>query len=249
MKLTSTRAVVTGGASGLGLATAEALLAGGARVAILDLRASVAPESLPAAVPRFDVDVSQPAAVDEAMQAAARAMAGITLAVNCAGIVHGQRLLGRAGPHGHAAFTRVIAVNLIGSFNVCRAAAALMQDNRPDPGGERGLIINTSSIAAFDGQVGQAAYAAAKGGVASLTLPLARELASSGIRVMAIAPGLFDTPMMAAIPDAVRADLSARTPFPKRLGAASEFANLVCHIVQNPMLNGGVIRLDGGLRM
>jgi len=249
MKLGSTRAVITGGASGLGLATTEALLAGGAQVSILDLQATEAQAAMASAMHRFDVDVSDQAAVDEAMVAAAQAMGGITLAVNCAGIVHGERLLGREALHSREAFARVVDVNLYGSFNVCRAAADLMQDNPPDGGGERGVIINTSSIAAFDGQIGQAAYAAAKGGIASLTLPLARELGTFGIRVMAIAPGLFDTPMTATIPAAVRADLSARTPFPKRLGAASEFAALVCHIVRNPMLNGSLIRLDGGLRM
>jgi len=169
--------------------------------------------------------------------------------INCAGIAIGQRVLGREGPHDLGAFNRVLQVNLVGSFNVIRLAAAAMSAQEPDEGGERGVMVNTASVAAFDGQVGQAAYSASKGGIAAMTLPVARELARFGIRVMTIAPGIFDTPMMAGMPEKTRQSLGEQVPFPSRLGRPEEYAALARHIIENPMLNGEVIRLDGALRM
>ncbi|MFH0341207.1 MAG: SDR family NAD(P)-dependent oxidoreductase [Chromatiales bacterium] len=252
MRLCEATAIVTGGASGLGWAAARRLLEAGARVAILDIRPAPAePLAEPSSNgPLFlETDVTSEAAVDRAFEVAAEQLGGISLAVNCAGIVQAQRVLGAERLLDQAEFARVIAINLIGAFTVCRAAANCMQHNAPNAEGERGLIINTASIAAYEGQIGQAAYAASKGGVVSLTLPLAREFAALGIRVMAIAPGLFDTPMLAGLPQKARAGLADQVPFPKRLGSPGEFAALVCHIYENPMLNGEVIRLDGALRM
>ncbi|MGH8509518.1 MAG: SDR family NAD(P)-dependent oxidoreductase [Gammaproteobacteria bacterium] len=252
MRLCDAKAIVTGGASGLGLAAVRRLLEAGARVAILDVQPAPA-EPLPG--PRsegplfLETDVTSEAAVDRAFGIAAEQLGGITLAVHCAGIVQAQRVLGAERLLSQVEFARVIGVNLIGAFTVCRAAANLMQHNAPNAEGERGVLINTASIAAYEGQIGQAAYAASKGGVVSLTLPLAREFAALGIRVMAIAPGLFDTPMLAGLPEKARAGLALHVPFPKRLGSPREFAALVCHIYENPMLNGEVIRLDGALRM
>ncbi len=252
MRLCDAKALVTGGGSGLGWAVATRLLEAGARVAILDIRpapAELPPEAGSNGPLVLEIDVTSEAAVDRAFESCAEKFGGITLAVNCAGIVQAQRVLGAGRLLGQAEFARVIAVNLIGAFTVCRAAANRMQHNAPNAEGERGVIINTASIAAYEGQIGQAAYAASKGGVASLTLPLAREFAALGIRVMAIAPGLFDTPMLASLPEKARAGLALHVPFPKRLGNPREFAALVCHIYENPMLNGEVIRLDGALRM
>jgi NAD(P)-dependent dehydrogenase (short-subunit alcohol dehydrogenase family) len=182
--------------------------------------------------------------------AAAGTRGGLAVAVSCAGIAPAERVLGRQGPHSLARFTGVVQVNLVGTFNVTRLAAEAMAGNQPvGDDGERGVIVNTASVAAFDGQIGQAAYSASKAGVAGMTLPLARELARAGIRVMAIAPGIFDTPMLAAMPDQVRASLGAQVPFPSRLGRPEEYAALVRHIVENPMLNGETIRLDGAIRM
>ncbi|MBA3494531.1 MAG: SDR family NAD(P)-dependent oxidoreductase [Gammaproteobacteria bacterium] len=252
MNLRDAKAIVTGGGSGLGLAVARRLVEAGARVAILDIQPAPAE---PLAEPSSDgllfleTDVTSEAAVDRAFAIASERLGGISLAVNCAGIVQAQRVLGAERLLSQAGFARVIAVNLIGTFTVCRAAANLMQHNAPNAEGERGVIINTTSIAAYEGQIGQAAYAASQGGVASLTLPLAREFAALGIRVMAIAPGLFDTPMLAGLPEKARAGLVEHVPYPKRLGSPREFAALVCHIYENPMLNGEVIRLDGALRM
>ena len=246
MRLQEARAVVTGGASGLGLAVAERLVELGARVVVLDLRPSVA---LPPGAAYVEADVGSEAAADRAMAEAVDVLGGLTLAVNCAGISHRGRVVGREGPMAQMDFARVVAVNLIGTFLVCRAAATVMQHNDPEPDGERGVIVNTASVAAFDGQIGQVAYAASKGGVVSLTLPLARELASFGVRVVCIAPGVFETPMVASLTETVRAGLLNQVPFPKRFGAPAEFAALCCHIYENPMLNGAVIRLDGALRM
>jgi NAD(P)-dependent dehydrogenase (short-subunit alcohol dehydrogenase family) len=244
--------VVTGGASGLGAATVRMLVAGGAHVVIADL-AREAGEALAADLgerARFvPTDVTSEADGQAAVALAGAAFGGLHGLVNCAGVAPSERVLGRAGPHGLAAFTRTVAINLVGTFNMLRLAAALIAEAAPDAGGERGVIVNTASIAAFDGQIGQAAYAASKAGVAGLTLPVARELARFGIRVVTIAPGIFETPMMAAMSDEVRASLGAAVPFPSRLGKPAEFAALVRHICENPMLNGEVIRLDGALRM
>jgi len=249
MQIEGTNALVAGGASGLGAATARALREAGANVTIADVdaeRGGVLAEELGA---RFvAADVTDEAQVHAAVEAAA-GEDGLRVSVSCAGIGPAEKTAGRKGPHDLALFERVIAINLIGSFNVLRLAAAKMLDNAPDDEGQRGVHINTASIAAFDGQIGQVAYAASKGGIVGLTLPAARDLAQSGIRVCAIAPGLFDTPLLAGLPDDVRASLGRSVPNPPRLGRPEEYAALALHIVSNPMLNGEVIRLDGALRM
>ena len=252
MRIEDSVFVVTGGASGLGAATVRLLAAEGARVVIADL-AREAGEALVAelgACARFaPTDVTSEADAEAAVALARSAFGGLHGLVNCAGVAPSERVLGRAGPHGLANFARTVGINLVGTFNMLRLAAALIAEGAPDAGGERGVIVNTASVAAFDGQIGQAAYAASKAGVAGLTLPVARELARFGIRVVTIAPGIFETPMMAAMSDEVRASLGAAVPFPSRLGKPAEFAALVRHICENPMLNGEVIRLDGALRM
>jgi len=253
MKIENATAVVTGAASGLGLATARALHARGARVALLDL----APEDAGKAVEKelgeralyLLADVSDGPSAQRAVEAAEQAFGPVRILVNCAGIAVAQKILGKEGPHDLAAFAKVIAVNLTGTFNLMRLCAAAMARAEPNEDGERGVIVNTASIAAFDGQIGQAAYAASKGAIVSMTLPAARELARNGIRVLTIAPGIFETPMLAKVPPAARATLAAEVPFPSRLGKPEEFAALVQHIVENPMLNGETIRLDGALRM
>jgi NAD(P)-dependent dehydrogenase (short-subunit alcohol dehydrogenase family) len=244
--------IVTGGGSGLGAATARMVAAGGGRVVIADVNRdageTVARELGEAA--RFvRVDVTEEADGAAAVAEAGRAFGGLHGLANCAGIAIAEKVLGREGPHRLDAFARVIAVNLVGTFNMIRLAAAAMAGNEPDEGGERGVIVNTASIAAYDGQIGQAAYAASKAGVAGLTLPVARELARAGIRVVTIAPGLFETPMMGALPAEVQDALGKSVPFPPRLGRPEEFAALVGHVCENAMLNGEVIRLDGALRM
>lgn len=241
--------LVTGGASGLGRSVAEGLSAAGGRVVIADLddRGSAVAEALGGRFLR--TDVAEAADGQAAVQTALDAYGRLDGLVTCAGIVSGGRVLGRDGPHDLDAFARTVRVNLIGTFNMVRLAAQAMTRHAPDGEGERGVIVATASIAAFDGQVGQAAYAASKGGVASLTLPLARELAAHAIRVVTIAPGLFETPMMAGLPEAVRGALGRAVPFPPRLGRPQEFAALVQHAIENAMLNGEVIRLDGALRM
>ncbi|KUM34163.1 SDR family NAD(P)-dependent oxidoreductase [Pseudomonas sp. EpS/L25] len=252
MRIDERTFLVTGAGSGLGAATAQALVAAGARVALLDLQAETVQaqaERLGGQAFALPVDVTDAEALTAAVEAILARWGGLHGAISCAGIVGGARILGRNGPHDLAAFARIVNVNLVGSFNVLRLAAAAMVESEADVGGERGVIINTASIAAFEGQVGQAAYAASKGGVASLTLPAARELAGQGIRVMTIAPGVFETPMMAGMTPEVREALAANVPFPPRLGRGEEFAALVRHIIENPMLNGEVIRLDGALRM
>jgi NAD(P)-dependent dehydrogenase (short-subunit alcohol dehydrogenase family) len=244
--------LVSGGASGLGAATAQMLVAAGAKVMLVDMNADAVAakarqlgDNARSAV----ADISQEAAAEAAVNAAVEAFGGLHGLVNCAGIVRGEKILGKTGPHGLASFAQVINVNLIGSFNLLRLAAAAIAETEANEEGERGVIINTASVAAFDGQIGQAAYAASKGAIASLTLPAARELARFGIRVMTIAPGIFETPMMAGMTPEVRASLAAGVPFPPRLGKPSEYAGLVRHIIENSMLNGEVIRLDGALRM
>ena len=242
--------LVSGGASGLGAASAEMLVAAGAKVMLVDLNAeAVAAKAQQLGCQSVVADISQEAAAQAAVQAALSAFGALHGLVNCAGIVRGEKILGKQGPHGLASFSQVINVNLIGSFNLLRLAAEAIAESEANADGERGVIINTASAAAFDGQIGQAAYAASKGAIASLTLPAARELARYGIRVMTIAPGIFETPMMAGMSDEVRAGLAAGVPFPPRLGKPAEYAALVRHIIENSMLNGEVIRLDGALRM
>ena len=244
--------LITGAGSGLGLATARELIGQGGRVVLLDINAETghaAAETLGGGALFVQADICREedgrAAVAEALQAFG-AVHGL---VNCAGVAPAEKVLGRSGVHGLDSFRRTIEINLIGSFNLLRLAAEAMALNAPNAEGERGVIVNTASVAAFDGQIGQAAYAASKGGVAAMTLPAARELARSGIRVMCIAPGIFETPMMAAMPQEVQDSLAANVPFPPRLGRPAEYAALVRHIVENAMLNGEVIRLDGALRM
>ncbi|GAC1520886.1 MAG: 3-hydroxyacyl-CoA dehydrogenase [Thermoleophilaceae bacterium] len=244
---------MAGGASGLGAATVRALAERGARVAIIDRDAdragALAEEIGEAAVASYSADVTDEASLRQALAAATERYGGIRLAVSCAGIGSAERILGRDGPAGLESFRRVIEVNLVGSFNVLRLAAEVIARCEPGDDGERGAIVLTASIAAFDGQVGQSAYAASKGGVVALTLPAARDLARSGIRVCTIAPGTFDTPLLAALPQPAREALGQQVPFPARLGNPDEFAALACHIAENPMLNGETIRLDGALRM
>ena len=243
-------ALVTGGASGLGAATARTLAAAGAKVAILDVNekaaAAMAAELKGVAVP---CDVADAASGEAAVKKAAEAHGPARILINCAGIGPAKRIVGRDGPMPLADYERVIRVNLIGTFNMMRLAGAAMQTLDPLADGERGVVVSTASIAAFEGQVGQAAYASSKGGVAALTMPAAREFAQFGVRVMAIAPGIFATPMLTALPQETQDSLGASVPSPKRLGQPAEFAALVLHIVHNGYLNGEVIRLDGALRM
>ncbi|VVM96135.1 putative oxidoreductase [Pseudomonas fluorescens] len=244
--------IVTGAASGLGAATAQSLVQAGARVMLVDLNAEAvsAKASELGDNARFTVaDICDEQAAQAAVAAAVAAFGSLHGLINCAGIVGAEKILGKQGPHGLASFAKVINVNLLGSFNMLRLAAAAIADTAADADGERGVIINTASVAAYDGQIGQAAYAASKGAVASLTLPAARELARFGIRVMTIAPGIFETPMMAGMTQEVRDSLAAGVPFPPRLGRPQEYAALALHIIENSMLNGEVIRLDGALRM
>ncbi|QHG66070.1 SDR family NAD(P)-dependent oxidoreductase [Pseudomonas putida] len=252
MQIANKHFIVSGAASGLGAATAQMLVEAGAKVMLVDLNAQ-AVEAKARELgdnARFAVaDISDEQAAQVAVDSAVSAFGSLHGLVNCAGIVGAEKVLGKQGPHGLASFAKVINVNLVGSFNLLRLAAAAMAEGAADDGGERGVIINTASIAAYDGQIGQAAYAASKGAIASLTLPAARELARFGIRVMTIAPGIFETPMMAGMSDEVRASLAAGVPFPARLGRPQEYAALARHIIENSMLNGEVIRLDGALRM
>jgi NAD(P)-dependent dehydrogenase (short-subunit alcohol dehydrogenase family) len=250
MQIEGQAALVTGGASGLGHASAEMLTTAGARVALLDLDA----DRVAAAAGRLGgigiaCDVADAASAEQVVAKAAEAHGAARILVNCAGIAPAGRIVGRSGPMPLEDFARVIQVNLIGTFNLMRLAAAAMSALEPDAGGERGVIVGTASVAAFEGQIGQAAYAASKGGVAALTLPAAREFARHGIRVVTIAPGIFETPMLRGLPDSVQQSLGASVPFPKRLGRPEEYAMLVRHILDNPMLNGEVIRLDGAIRM
>ena len=244
--------IVTGGASGLGAATAEMLVKAGAKVMLVDMNAeAVAAQAraLGAQASSVVADISQSEAAQAAVDETVAQFGGVNGLINCAGIVRGEKILGKKGPHALDSFSQVINVNLIGSFNMLRLAAAAMAQAPADAEGERGVIINTASVAAFDGQIGQAAYAASKGAIASLTLPAARELARYGVRVMTVAPGIFETPMMAGMTPEVRESLAAGVPFPPRLGKPAEYASLVRHIIENSMLNGEVIRLDGALRM
>ncbi|MGA4323482.1 3-hydroxyacyl-CoA dehydrogenase [Ectopseudomonas hydrolytica] len=244
--------LITGGGSGLGLAAARQLLGQGGKVLLLDINAEAgqrAAAELGEGARFVQADITREEDGRAAVAQALEAFGAVHGLVNCAGIAPAEKVLGRSGVHGLDSFRRTVEVNLIGSFNLLRLAAEAMAQNPPNAEGERGVIVNTASVAAFDGQIGQAAYAASKGGVAAMTLPAARELARSGIRVMCIAPGIFETPMMAGMPQEVRDSLAAGVPFPPRLGRPEEYAALVRHIVENPMLNGEVIRLDGALRM
>ncbi len=252
MNLDAVRAVITGGASGLGLATAAHLIAAGGKAALLDVQDDAgdkAAASLGVNASYHHCDVTSEAAVDAAVADAARQMDGLNVAVSCAGVATPGKLLGRDGPLTSAAFLRVLQINTLGTFYLDRAAAAVMQHNKPDADGERGLIIHTASVAAFEGQVGQPAYAASKAAVAGMVLPLARELARFGIRVMGIAPGIFGTPMMAGLPQEAQDSLGRQVPFPPRLGRPEEYAELVAAICTNRMLNGETIRIDGAIRM
>ncbi|MDZ7907347.1 MAG: SDR family NAD(P)-dependent oxidoreductase [Gemmobacter sp.] len=244
--------LITGAGSGLGAAVAGRLVADGARVVLADRAAEAVQaqaEALGAAALAVTCDVTSEDEGRAAVAAAQDRFGALHGLVNCAGVAPGERILGRSGPHALELFSRAVAINLVGTFNMLRLAAEAIAANAPGESGERGVIVNTASIAAFDGQIGQAAYAASKAGVAGLTLPAARELARHGIRVVTIAPGIFATPMMAGLPQEVQDSLGAGVPFPARLGQPDEFAALVAHIIGNQMLNGEVIRLDGALRM
>ena len=250
MKLSTAAAVVTGGASGLGEATARHFAEQGAIVTLFDRDAERGAAVADEIGGHFvNTDVTDEASVQAAIDTALEQMGRIDVCVNCAGIAYGIKTIGRDGPHPLDSFQRTIDINLVGTFNVSRLAAVAMSRNDPEPDGARGVIVNTASIAAFDGQKGQAAYAASKGGVVGMTLPMARDLASSGIRVMTIAPGIFRTPMLAGLPEDVQASLAADVPNPARLGDPSEYARLAAFIVEMGYLNGEVIRLDGALRM
>ncbi|MFN2611947.1 MAG: 3-hydroxyacyl-CoA dehydrogenase [Solirubrobacterales bacterium] len=252
MELQGASALVAGGASGLGEATTRRLHEAGAEVVIADLNAEKG-EALATKLGErasfVEANVTEEEPVKAAIDAAASAEGGLRVSVCCAGIGWAQRTAGKQGPHDLQMFKNVIEVNLVGTFNVLRLAAAAMSDNDPDDEGERGICINTASIAAYDGQIGQIAYAASKGGIVGLTLPAARDMAGRGIRVVTIAPGLFDTPLLAALPEEARQALGAGVPFPSRLGRPAEYAELVTQIAANRMLNGETIRLDGALRM
>jgi NAD(P)-dependent dehydrogenase (short-subunit alcohol dehydrogenase family) len=250
MRIEGAGAVVAGGASGLGAASARALAGSGAKVVIADLNAERG-EALAAEIGAefLLADVTDAESVQAAVERAAAAEGGLRISVCCAGIGWAERLARGRGPHDLEYFSNVVKVNLIGTFNVLRLAAAAMIGNEPNEEGERGVCVNTASVAAFDGQIGQVAYSASKAGIVGLTLPAARDMASKGVRVMTIAPGLFDTPLLAALPETARDSLGASIPFPSRLGRPEEYAQLVEQIVANPMLNGETIRLDGAIRM
>jgi NAD(P)-dependent dehydrogenase (short-subunit alcohol dehydrogenase family) len=244
--------LVTGGASGLGAATVRAMCAAGATAVIADVNRAVGEDlvrQLDGKAEFVQTDVTDEAAMRAAVNAAAAKSGGLRVLVNCAGVAIAEKVLGKEGPHPLDRFERVIRVNLIGTFNAMRLAADAMAKNEPDAEGERGVIVCTASVAAFEGQIGQIAYSASKGGIAAMTLPAARDLARSGIRVMSIAPGIFDTPLLAGLPEPARISLGQQVPFPSRLGRPEEFAMLARHIVENTMLNGEIIRLDGAMRM
>jgi len=252
MQFEGIRAAVTGGASGLGLATATRVIAAGGQALLLDVNADAGAAAIAELGERARfraVDVTDGAALEAALDDGLAALGGLDLAVSCAGVVGAGLTLGKTGPMPLEQFARTIGINLIGTFNLVRLAAARMQGNTPRADGERGVIVNTASVAAFDGQIGQAAYSASKGGVVGMTLPLAREFARHGIRVMSIAPGLFRTPMLESLPESVQQSLGASVPFPPRLGDPAEYAALVQAIVENVLLNGETIRLDGAIRL
>ncbi len=252
MQLNEVKALVTGGVSGLGLAVARKIVAAGGQAALLDINdagGAAAEAELGAAVSYIRTDVSNEQAVLDAVSAAVANMGLINVAMNCAGIIGAGRVLGREAPMALDYFAKVIQVNLIGSFNICKAAGAAMESNPAGTDGERGVIISTASVAAFDGQIGQAAYTASKAGIAGMTLPIAREFARIGVRVNTIAPGIFLTPMANGMPQQVQESLAASVPFPARLGKPEEFADLAAHIMENSYINGETIRLDGAVRL
>jgi len=252
MEIKGCTAMITGGASGLGEAVARSIIAGGGKSAILDLvseKGQKLASELGSEAIYMETDVTNENSVQAAVDKTISTFGAIHLLINCAGIGIARKVLGKKGPHDLAGFSTVININLIGTFNVIRLAAEKMAGNAPNEEGERGVIVNTASVAAYEGQIGQAAYSASKGGVVGMTLPIARELAVHGIRVMTIAPGLFETPMFDSLPDKAKQALGAMTPFPSRLGYPKEYARLVRSIIENPMLNGGTIRLDGAIRM
>src|SRR6266567_1192571 len=252
MDLRNKSVLVSGGASGLGAACVRLLTQAGAKATILDLNGEAGAaliKEVGTAARYVQANVTQEEDIQVAIKEAVDQFGALHIAINCAGIGTAEKTLGKRGPASLEAFTRVISINLIGTFNVIRLAAAAMAENAPNEEGERGVIINTASVAAFDGQIGQAAYSASKGGIVGMTLPIARELARFGIRVMTIAPGIFDTPLLGALPEPARISLGQQVPFPPRLGRPMEYAALAKHIIENVMLNGEVIRLDGGIRM
>jgi NAD(P)-dependent dehydrogenase (short-subunit alcohol dehydrogenase family) len=252
MQLKDTHAVITGGASGLGLAVANRMVLAGGKATLLDVneaQGAAAAAALGERATFIATDVTDESAVDGAIDRARERLGAIQAAVNCAGIATPTRLVGKQGPMTGAYFRKMIEINLVGTLLVAKAAAMAMQHNSPNAQGERGIIIMTASVAAFDGQIGQVAYSASKGGIVGMTLPMARDMASSGIRVMTIAPGLFATPMMKGLPQEAQDSLGKQTPFPPRLGEPDEYAALVAHIIENVMLNGETIRLDGAIRM
>jgi NAD(P)-dependent dehydrogenase (short-subunit alcohol dehydrogenase family) len=252
MRIAGTNALVTGGASGLGAATVRRLVGAGARVVIADLNPETGQaleHELGEPVAFVNTDVTDGDSMAAAVRMAAERFSGLHVLVNCAGIAIAEKVVSKSGAHDLKRFSKVIQVNLIGVFNALRLGAEAMTKNDPNEDGERGVIVNTASVAAFEGQIGQIAYSASKGGVAAMTLPAARDLASYGIRVITIAPGIFDTPMLAGLPEPARASLGQQVPFPPRLGRPEEYAQLVQSIIENPMLNGETIRLDGAIRM
>ena len=252
MRVEGSTFFVTGGGSGLGAATARLLAESGARVVLADVNEEAGEHTaseIGSGAKFFRTDVTEEESVQDALDSTVETFGTLNGVVNCAGIGPAAKVVGKKGVHDLGLFTKTDEINLVGTFNVIRLAAVKMAANEPDEGGERGVIINTASVAAYDGQIGQAAYAASKGGVVALTLPVARELASSGIRVVTIAPGIFETPMLAALPEDAKESLGKQVPFPPRLGRPEEYAALAKHIVENQMLNGEVIRLDGAIRM
>jgi len=252
MQLASAKAVVSGGASGLGFATAKRVVDAGGQVALLDINDEQGEKSAAELGDRatyIHTDVSIEAEVQSAIGKANKFMGGITLAVNCAGVVGAARALGREAPMATEFFAKTVAINLVGSFTVAKEAANVMQNNEPNDDGERGMIVSTASVAAFEGQIGQVSYSASKGGIVGMTLPLAREFARIGVRVNVIAPGIFMTPMVASMTPELQASLGAQVPFPPRLGRPEEYADLVASIYENAMINGETIRLDGAIRM
>jgi len=252
MQIKNSTFLVTGASSGLGAATVEMIVANGGNAVIADV-SRAAGEALAAKLgkqTRFvECDVSREDHGKAAVDVALKEFGGLHGLVNCAGIATGEKTVGKEGPHALASFARVININLIGSFNMIRLAADAMSKQQPNAAGERGVIVNTASVAAFDGQIGQAAYSASKGGIVGMTLPIARDLSRNGIRVVTIAPGIFDTPMLKGMPPEIQESLGKQVPFPSRLGRATEYAALVKHIAENEMLNGETIRLDGAIRM
>ena len=252
MKLKNVKAIITGGISGLGLACARKIISDGGQVALFDINEEAAQNVLDELGQRasfYKTDVSNESNVEQSCEQANKTMKGLNVAINCAGVLSAGRVLGREAPMATDYFSKAIMINLIGSFNISKTAANIMQNNEADDDGQRGVIINTASIAAYEGQIGQAAYSASKAGIVGMTLPMAREFTRIGVRVMTIAPGVFMTPMVSGMPEHVKEALGAAVPFPSRLGKPAEFADTMAHIVENTYLNGSVIRLDGAIRL